>query len=430
MFKTKKIIVAVTVLVSISMFQLSACSKKSDDSKSNGVAVSLKVGQISSNSVSGSSVSSLAFSASDVVPSNNSFSFAHVDGLKISLLEVNLKSGSNYTQAASWAKGTKTLEIGSGVTSAISLSEDISVPAGDYTGAVLRYDNSYSLKAYCRTSSKFLYTSASGVQVLSSTPSSLPSDYDYYSYSFAEVTTAASPTSTSDTAQADTDYPFTVTSAGGQVAVLVDPSFLVTCSDGISSSGSLSPFSWSNNNGYQNSDFFAASAAHFGMSYIPMFVWISGSPTATPPKADTYFIGNASADVTASPIDFTKVSIATVAFNDDGSPFSMRGRILGNSSVDLEQMFNGFTAEAGSTYSVYNGEWMCDDGYVNCRQVQDRKITGFSSTSDYTTVASGTLADGPDCGKTGYFPGHTEWGNRYRSCLGTTSTVYFKKVKK
>lgn len=424
--------------IAVTGLAIIGCNKSKDRSSGSGTPVTLKVGQVTSSSATlmaksrgVTNVGTLAYAASDVVPSTGSYSFAHVDGLKISVREVMLKSGNNYVQAASWPSGTKSLEIGAGVTGAIQFSETISLEPGNYTGAVLRYDNAYSVKAYCATSTKFVYTSAAGIQTLGSVPTSLPSDYDYYDYQFAEVSTAESPTSTTDTSQADTDSPFTVTSAGGQVAVLVDPSFLVACYDGVSSSlGMLSPFTWTNNNGHATTEFFPTSAANFGMGYIPMFVWISGDTTATPPTADTYFIGTSSGAVTASPVDYSQVGIATVAFNSDNSLYAMRGRIT-SSSVGLYQMFNGFNLETDNTYTIYNGEWQCDAGYVNCHQIQDRKLTGFSATSDYTTVRTVTLDNGPDCGKTGYFPGHeSDWGNRYRACLGSPTSIYFKKVQK
>ncbi len=428
------------LLFSFALMLTVACSKKSDSSSNGqGVSVTLKVGQVSNSTTklnlsNRPPISSLAYSSADVIASNSPFNFAHVDGIKVNVLEVNLKQGSNYIQAASWAAGTKVLEIGAGVAGAISFSEDISIEPGDYTGADLRMDNSYSVKAYCQTSSKFVYTSATGVKTLNSVPSSLPSDYDYYDYSFLEVTTAESPTSTTDLAMASTDFPFSVSDAGGQVAVLVDPSFLVTCYDGTQSSfqvtGVMSPFTWGNNNGYQTTDFFSVSSPHFGMSYIPMFIWISGDASATPPVAETYFIGNASADVTASSIDFSKTGVATVVFNSDDSPYAMRGRLISGNSIDLNQMFNGFTKETDNTYTIYNGEWICDAGYTNCRQIQDRKITGFNRTADYTSVLTTTLEDGPDCGKTGYFPGHEDWGNRYKACMNTPASLYFKKVQK
>ncbi len=72
----------------------------------------------------------------------------------------------------------------------------------------------------------------------------------------------------------------------------------------------------------------------------------------------------------------------------------------------------------------------CDEGFVNCRFIPDRKITGFQATSDFTTVVTSTLGDGPDCGKTGTFPGHPEWGNRYRPCLGASQSLYWRKLEK
>jgi hypothetical protein len=208
----------------------------------------------------------------------------------------------------------------------------------------------------------------------------------------------------------------------------------VTCFDGTAANASnpdaLSPFMWGNNNGLTTADFFPDNVPNFGMGYVPMFIWLSTDSAEAAPTAEVYASSTTNTDVNGATINFLHTNITTFAFKADGSILDARTRIGANgSSGTLYQMSSGFTFTAPN-YTFMNGEWMCDTGYTNCGPIQDRQITNFQRTANMTTVVNATIQDGPDCGKTGTFPGHPEWGNRYRDCLGSgvTNPLYFIQV--
>jgi len=398
-----------------------------------GAETMIKVGQINTTSANATAVRyGLTSDPSSVAASGTDYAFAQVDGLKIQVLGVDLINGADISQAADWTDAPKEMEIGAGVTAAIAIEETVSLTPGSYTGARVNFMNSYSLKAYCRTNDKFVYTTASGIQTLTSVPTVMPSDYGYFDYGFASVSVAESAASTTDTTQAETIYEFDVLDTGGsQLAVLVDPSYLVTCFDGDGSvgSGAMSPFSWGNNNGQSITSFFPNNTANFGLSYIPIFVWVSEDAEAELPTAETYFFGtSSSSDAQGTTPDFSTIGIASVGVESDGGIFTLRARILSGGSAGLYQMFDGITESATGVYNIGNGEWMCEEGYANCGVIQDRVIQGFKRTSSFATVEQGSLINGPDCGKTGTFPGHPEWGNRYRECQSSPADLFWRKV--
>jgi hypothetical protein len=121
--------------------------------------------------------------------------------------------------------------------------------------------------------------------------------------------------------------------------------------------------------------------------------------------------------------------VTSFAFRADGSIMAARARISsGGSSGDIQQFFSGFETTARTSYSMKNGEWQCTGAnYTSCGPIQDRAITGFSRTSDYTSTSSSVYADGPDCGKSCIDPNHTDWGNRCRAC-GATGNMHWRKI--
>jgi hypothetical protein len=397
-----------------------------------GVPARLEVGQLqgSGGAQVGALVARSAGARTAAAASTGAFSFAHVDGVRLRLLGVELQGGET-NEAADWSGAPRTLDIGAS-RSAVSITDTVSLVPGSYAGASIRYDNAYEVKAYCVTAGRFVYTTLAGPKALAGgVPDPFPADYDYASYAFAEVSTAEGPASTTDTAMAATNATFSVPDSGGQIAILIDPSFTVSCYDGTLPSltdqgtGALSPFTWSNNHGHAIADFFAADAPAFGMGYLPMFVWVDGDTTRPLPTTETYLVGRAGADVTADTLDFGKLGVVTTVFLEDGTLYAMRARVGGIG--ELYQYFS-VAGHDGAAYTFYNGEFMCG-GQEGCRYLHDRQLVGFSPTSDLATVRAVTLQDGPDCGKTCIDGSHPEWGNRCRPCLGQPETLYWKKVQ-
>lgn len=396
-----------------------------------GLTSTVKVGSLKS-STRRSAPSFRAF-PDDAPQSNTAYSFAKVDGVKLNLTRLQVVTGTSEQDIVTWSP-SKEVVVAPGGSNTIDITETASITAGSYTGLKLRYENSYKVKAYCRTANSLVYTSATGIKTAALSTSTIPADYDYYAYPFAAVTVATSATGGNPETMEETDSPFTIAEGSTpQLSVLIDPSYLVTCFDGSTTNASnpdaLSPFMWGNNNGLTTADFFPDNVANFGIGYLPVFIWISTDSTEAPPTAEVYVSSTDNTKV-ADPIDFLNTNITSFAFKADGTMLDARTRIgAGGSSGTLYQMTSGFTF-SDPNYTFYDGEWQCDAGYTNCGPIQDRQVVNFARTADMTSVVTATNQDGPDCGKTGTFPGHPEWGNRYRACLGTgvTENLYFRQV--
>lgn len=407
-----------------------------------GSEATLKVGQFanatsqSSNGLSSRSSALSASNSSEAIASPSAFAFAKIDGLRFSLKEVNFVRASDnyYFNAANWSGGKK-LEVGADV-SAVSIDEKISVDAGDYKGASVRFDGSYEVKAFCRTATKLVYTTATGVKALDFVSDiDLPSDYDYHKYNFGYLTTAEGAHSTTDTFQEDTVANFTVAANSSvQVSLLVDNSFVVSCYDGTvalagrnHTPGILSPFGWDLRNG-TTEDYFPSLQPAFGLAYVPMFVWVSTDPNEAVPTAETYVSSGDSSRVSGSSLDFAELLVTTAAFKADNTMMAMRSRNFDvQHGTGLWQMYNGFTSSSPGHYDMFNGEWFCEPGYQNCRQVQDRKVVSFARQTDFDAVFSTAIEDGPDCGASLM---DAEWGNRARACGPSPTEVHWRRVQR
>lgn len=393
--------------------------------------LSVKVGSIATAVAARAARPSRVSVPTDAVQSTTKFAMAKVDGIKLTLNSIQaLKSGANEATIVTFSGG-KEVEIAPGADNNVAITETAFIDSGTYQGIKARYANSYKVKAFCRTANWFVYTSASGIKTAALTPGAMPSDYDYYSYPFAEVTTATSATGGAAETMAQTDGSYTITKGSSlSMAILFDPSYLITCYDGTgtlaSNTDALGPFNWSNNNGIAQSSFFPDGSANFGMGYVPLFIWVSSSASEALPTAETYASSTDASKLNA-PINFKNVNVTSFAFRADGSLLDVRTRIAGG-STELYQFYSGSTVSS-STYSFYNGEWKCEASYTNCGPIQDRQVTGFTRTaSPAAAVSTSTYTDGPDCGKSCIDPNHTDWGNRCRTCLGSSQTMSWKQL--
>ncbi len=404
------------------LLHIQGCGKSSGSSVGD-TAVGLKVGSIAT-AVSMRSVSR-AF-PTDAAQSNNEFAYAKVDGIKLNLRTIDVvQSGGSPRSLVDFGTGKEVI-IAPGSVNNVPITQSATINSGSYDSIRIRYDNAYKIKAYCRTNTKLVYTTAAGIQTMAvgSAGATVPASYDYYAYPFAEITTAKSATGGNGDAQTQTDGTYTITKGSSvDMAVLFDPSYLVTCFDGttpLSGSGNkLNPFGWTNNNGVAISAFFPDSAPNFGMGYVPIFIWVSQTAGEALPTAETYASSTNAGNVTGT-INYKNVNITSFAFRADGSVLAARARISGGGGGEFNQFFSDYTKTA-NTYSMKNGEWQCKTAnYTGCGFVKDRAVTGFTRT---TTSSTSTLDNGPDCGTTCTDLNHPEWGNRCRACLGAPQTM-------
>ncbi len=412
---------------------LSHCGKSSGGDTSVGV----KVGSIST-AVVRRGVSQGRSVPSDAPLSTTEYAYAKVDGIKLTLTRLQAIKGSTESDIISW-DGGKEVIIAPGTSNNLPINENASINSGSYNALKVRYKNSYGIKAFCRTATQLVYTSAAGIVKVPLGPTALPSDYDYYAYPFAEISTAKSAAGGNNDTMAQTDGSYTVTKGSAlTLAVLFDPSYLVSCYDGSTTVGgtntnALSPFVWSNNNGQALTSFFPDGSPNFGMGYVPIFVWLSTTAGEALPTAETYASSTTSANVTGNgsgTINFKNVSITSFAFRADGSVLDARSRIAaGGGSSDLYQFFTDYT-KTRTSYSFKNGEWNCDAAYTNCHGLQDRSLSGFTRTAvgDFTSTSTSAYESGPDCGKSITDPSHPEWGNRVRACLSSAQTMTWRQL--
>ena len=107
-----------------------------------------------------------------------------VDALELNVAYVRfapVSGGGHDLASTSWG-ASQAFTLRSGVnTVPLTATVEKMVP-GDYFAADFVYWNRWSIQAFCRTANAFLYTTATGVTSLPSTPSAMPSDYAPFAY--------------------------------------------------------------------------------------------------------------------------------------------------------------------------------------------------------------------------------------------------------
>ncbi len=373
--------------------------------------------------------------------------WANVDGIKIKLISISLDGDSSHDTVVDFSSepdGYKILKIGNGYSG--TLNADTTIEPGTYDDASFDYYNEVDIKAYAYASGKTYYTTANGVlsadgELTSSQIASL-NDYDYYHYDFLYTTTAEGPTDTTDTSHSSAgSFPEVVISANDSsvsLQFLIDTYRLVSFWDGEGDRNStLSPFPWSNNNGYQSTDFFSENTPNFGLSYIPMFVSLNDSGTTI---GHIYIVSDVASDVDNYTDGASAISYIVMAFQSDDTYIG--SRVIGFDGSDLNPFVSDFTEEGDGSNSFwfYNGEHCSSDyifesggGYTDlCSKdfIIDRKITGFTPQTEVDGQSTAVFTNGPACGATIYDPNHVEdWGNRARECLSNDVSYYFKRVR-
>lgn len=261
------------------------------------IPISLDIGELPHELGAGLSFTPLAKTLS-LAPSSDNYAWSTVDGFKITLLKIYvMDSNGDYAVVADFGSEGEVLEIGNDYSGSITV--DGTIPEGEYVSYGMELKGEYDIKAYAYTATKTVYTTASGVVAVDGQvdPSSF-TNYDYYHYDFLYVTTAEGPTDTDDTGYEGwyLETPVTIDSSTSEVnfQLLIDTYNLVTAWDGTGFRPGISPFSWTNNNGYNVSDFFPDATPNIGISYIPMYLSINDPGTSI---GEVYIISKTEADV-------------------------------------------------------------------------------------------------------------------------------------
>lgn len=189
----------------------------------------------------------LASVPSDAPNTDGYSGFAVVDGVSLSLAAIRftpLIGGSNHLVGLDWSSsGGKKITFGPDVAT-VAIEDSLDLDVGVYTEADVVYYTKYDIKAFCNTSSYFLYTSASGVKTLNHNYSSsllaMPSDYDYLSYDLVQMAKDLGLTfhSNNDPSKSYSNSLESFTIQEGvpmEVALLFDTHYVGRCYDGTGS---------------------------------------------------------------------------------------------------------------------------------------------------------------------------------------------------
>lgn len=306
-----------------------------------------------------------------------------------------------------------------------------------------------SPQAFCRTANAFLYTTASGIKSLPTTPTAMPSDYGALLYDnmpgidfFVGTDTASSTAAQSHMSFINSVYPYTVT-GGSTVTLFLDSTNVVSCYDGTTNSTAVrsrgggfsggmiypqgSDVSYGPPQGPQYTVPFNWSAPQFGFSAwtLPVFVQVVSSGGATTAVGETYaFALNASWLPTQGgpPVDWGRIIVATLTWSDatpSADLLDMRVRGTGAGFPPMFGVMGGFfnfIAPAGSSrvWQFSNGQQF----YYSYLYMNERTFSGFSRTTDFTTRGSVSVSDGPQCGQS---PGAPAGVNQQPNpCTGTS----------
>ena len=284
-----------------------------------------------------------------------------MDALTLNVAYVRLasKSGGGHDLASTNWGASRQFVLRSGVNTVPLTATVERAEPGSYFASDFVFWNRWEIQAFCRTSNAFLYTTATGVVSLPSTPSVMPADYgslpvdNMPGVAFTEGTDFASSTAAQQHMSfINSVYNYEVTPAS-TVNLMLDATNVITCYDGTltaaqaaqqgqsaGTTGLLYPMGMNvtyGANGAGVTRIFDWSVPQFGLSSwtLPVFVEVTDG-SSSPSVGETYaFALNASwLPVAGAPTDWSRVAIATVTW-DSAAPGAtlLDMRVRGGSSA-------------------------------------------------------------------------------------------------
>ena len=362
---------------------------------------------------------------SDIPQGPNSYNYAEVMGLKFRVVSMSFLPETVGTNVPSISFATpKTIQIGPSE-ALTNFTESVTVPPGTYIRADVRVLNNFEIKAICRTGTKLVYTSSTGIKVLPVATTTLPSDIGYYAYPFAwpAISKSATTNNTNDHTFA-TYRTFTLSTNVSSMNVLFDTTHGITCFDGVNSAtGQVRPFAHgtTTNAGEPLSNYFPTTAPNFGLQSLPLFVYLG--PNAAQVQAQTWIASATQASIQAATLDPSAVFVFTIVFQPDGSFLSASARDSDQGSSGLENMFS-LVSETSTTVTLNSlGFYAAGQTFV-----KNRVLNNFPKGKPIgSTIYTLTVTDGSDCGKSGFVDSGNN--NRAKACSSSTVTTYWKRIK-
>jgi hypothetical protein len=372
---------------------------------------------------------------SAIAASSTHFSFAKVDGVKVTVTEVRGTSATSDNPLTTQAINEE-IELLDDATNPVAFTKEIAWGLGDYSGVDVLVSNKWSVKAYCKTALsgsnfKLVYTTAAGPAVTDCTTSScdLPSDYGYSSYTW--LNDDYTRLGTDVFVQTHTKFSIAAGTTP-KVSMFFDPTNSVACWDGIE---------WAAGDGYVNligyfnngtsastrERLWPGTTPAFTMGSFPLLTYVTTDATEATLKSRTFFQASAESSLTPTVV-MGLTQTMTILYAADGTPVtaSARNILSGSASNPMDFNFDGME-KTTSGISFYSAGWFWDGTSNPPELVKNRKFSAFNMPSTRYTPFAVTVEDGPHCGMT---KNNTDGSNASKDCLGTgvSSTVYFKEA--
>jgi|GEM_PF-2227990 len=407
-----------------------------DDERAGGAGGSFQVGTLAgaATGLMSTGLRPAAVTSADLVKSSTAYSYAHVDGIKLTVAQVrgaDANSNNPLTTATIGEEITLTRD-----SSAAAFSASVNWELGSYEGVDILANNSWKVKAYCKTAESggnytLVYTTAAGVATASCTSDecTLPDAYDYYSYSWLDdyYTQAG---------QAEkwitTRFNFSVAAGDTpKVSMLFDPTNSVVCWDGTNrDTGKLGYFQGPDS--ARSQTLWPDSTPAFAVisnANFPLLTYVTTSADEAAPVGRTFFTATSQATLEGSlAANLASTYTVSIVFKADGTPVVGATRPFPGTgtTIPLNGELEGFTAN-GSGWDFYDSSFRWDGTANAAAFVKNRKFVGWTLPTTRYAAFSSTVNDGPDCGQTLLdFQGN----DASRDCIsGGTQTYYWKEIE-
>jgi hypothetical protein len=235
-----------------------------------------------------------------------------------------------------------------------TLSEQISIPNGEYERIILQFYDHFALKAKATEGRTLYYTTPGGI--VSGGGSEPGSDYGFYEYPFVYITTG-DPDEMSLVDQEDivSPVPFVVEDGSTyEFDILVDLVHLAYFWNGDENGTKIPPFTWHPNGEDPVSDYFPNGEANFGIQYIPLAFSIGEADNSSyEPMIETYVVAPSGTDISADPHSL-EYGTVTFAFMNSGVTIPFWGRTRNFDMVSFEQFYSDFSDNGNNTFSCRN----------------------------------------------------------------------------
>jgi len=367
----------------------------------------------------------------DAVASATAFAYAQIDELRLYAFAVRAASragGGRDLASTAWGAYLN-LTLAPGAGDAVPITDTIErMAAGAYFATDFVFWNRWHLKAVCRTATRFVYTTATGVVALphaNVSNTTMPGDYAAFEYDHLggfemidEGDHAANVIASRYKTYINSQYAFDVEN-GTAVTLLVDLNYVVACYDGTDTAGAapddaVPPLgaNYSLNDNEASAITFAWANATFGFTSwtLPVFVHAAApaDAAAVTPVGETYALATSAdalfpnASLTA-PMDWAGVTLMTVVWsNASVSAELLDVKIRGRSSSIAGLgvwggVFGCARAAEGST------EWECFNGqqkWYSYEMLRERVIGGLvrlGAVDGAPANSTITVRDGTEC---------------------------------